>query len=129
MEIVNPEEWAPPVGYSNGVVAEGRFLFLGGQVAFDEAGRVVGVGDLAAQFERTLANLETVCRSAGTSLSRIVKLTIFVQDRDDYRARGKELGAVYRRYFGRHFPAMTLVEVARFYEPEVLIEIEGLALA
>lgn len=127
-EFVNPPGWAPPVGYSNGVVAEGKFLFLGGQVAFDAEAKVVGEGDLVAQFEQTLANIETVCREAGTSLDRMLKMTIFVQDRDDYRAKGKELGAIYRRFFGRHFPAMTLVEVARFYETEVLIEIEGVAL-
>lgn len=127
-EFVNPPGWAPPVGYSNGVKAEGKFLFLGGQVAFDAEARVVGPGDLVAQFEQTLANLQTVCEEAGTSLDRMLKMTIFVQDRDDYRRKGKELGAIYRRFFGRHFPAMTLVEVARFYETEVLIEIEGIAL-
>jgi enamine deaminase RidA (YjgF/YER057c/UK114 family) len=127
-DIVNPAAWSKPVGYSNGIVAEGKFLFLGGQVAFDAEAKVVGEGDLVRQFEQTLSNLDTVCREAGTSLDRMLKLTIFVQDRDEYKARGKELGAIYRQFFGRHYPAMTLVEVARFYETEVLIEIEGIAL-
>lgn len=128
IEIINPEEWKPPVGYSNAIAARGeRTLYLGGQVAFDEKAVVVGVGDLVAQFRKTIENLETVVRAAGGTLENIVKLTIFVQDRDDYKAHGRELGAAYRERFGKHFPAMTLVEVARFYETDVLIEIEGIA--
>ena len=128
-EIINPEQWPAPVGYSNAIlVPPGKqTLYLGGQVAFDETGAVVGAGDLVAQFRQTLANLKTVCECAGASLSDLVKLTIFVQDRDDYRAKGRELGRIYREFFGKHYPAMTLVEVARFYESEVLLEIEGTA--
>ncbi|MEE9391584.1 MAG: RidA family protein [Planctomycetota bacterium] len=127
--IINPKEWPKPIGYSNGVVASGPMLYLGGQVAFDTKGEVVGEGDLVLQFEQVMKNLQTVCKAGGSSLKDVVKLTIFVQDRDDYKAKGRELGAVYRQYFGRHYPAMTLVEVARFYETKVLIEIEGIAVA
>jgi enamine deaminase RidA (YjgF/YER057c/UK114 family) len=126
--VVNPSEWKKPAGYSNAILARGQdVLFLGGQVAFDADARVVGRGDLVAQFRQTLENIATVCRTAGARLDHIVKLTIFVQNRDEYRARGKELGAIYREHFGKHYPAMTLVEVARFFEPDVLIEIEGIA--
>ena len=127
-EFVNPPEWKKPVGYSNAMATRGgRTLYLGGQVAFDAEANVVGAGDLVAQFAQTIENIATVVRAAGGTLEDIVKLTIFVQDRDDYRAKGREIGAIYREHFGKHFPAMTLVEVARFYESEVLIEIEGIA--
>ena len=128
LEIINPGDWKPPVGYSNAIAARGgRTLYLGGQVAFDEEANVVGAGDLVTQFRKTVENIATVVAAAGGTLQDIVKLTIFVQDRDDYKAKGREIGAIYREHFGKHFPAMTLVEVAHFYETEVLIEIEGIA--
>lgn len=127
-EFINPPEWKKPVGYSNAMATRGgRTVYLGGQVAFDGEANVVGAGDLVAQFAQTIENISTILRCAGGTLEDIVKLTIFVQDRDDYRAKGREIGAIYREHFGKHFPAMTLVEVARFYETEVLIEIEGIA--
>lgn len=126
--IINPPHWKKPIGYSNAVLAEGgKTLYLGGQVAFNENAEVVGVGDLVAQFRQTLSNLKTVCETAGGRLDQVVKLTIFVADKDDYIKKGKDLGAIYREYFGRHYPAMTLVEISRFYEPGVLLEIEGIA--
>jgi len=128
LEIVNPEDWKTPVGYSCGVVASGsRWLFLGGQVAFDAGSQIVSAGDLLGQFRQTIENLQTVCESAGATLQDIAKLTVFVQDRDDYRDKSQEIGQIYREYFGTHYPAMTLVEVARFYETDVLVEIEGIA--
>lgn len=128
-EIINPKAWKAPQGYSNAVkVTGGRTLYLGGQVAFNEKLEVVGEGDLVKQFEQVMKNLETVMKSAGGFLNQIVKLTIFVQDRDDYIANAKEIGRIYRYYFGKHYPAMTLVEVARFFEKEVLLEIEGIAI-
>ena len=128
LEVINPGHWKKPVGYSNAILASGgRLLFLGGQVAFDEEARIVGGGDLVAQFERTVENLACVLEEAGGKLENLVKLTIFVQDRDDYQRRAKEIGRIYRKWFGKHYPAMTLVEIARFYEPGALIEIEGIA--
>ena len=127
-QIVNPPEWAPPVGYANGIVsAGGRTLWIAGQVAFDAAGQVVGKGDLVTQFEQVLSNIQAVVSCAGGTLQDLVKMTIYVQDRDDYRRRVKEIGAIYRRFFDRHFPAMALVEIARFYEDDVLVEIESVA--
>jgi len=127
-DIVQPPSWKAPSGYSNAVRTEGgRMLFLGGQVAFDAAGAVVGKGDLAAQFRQVLENIREVVKTAGGSLDQVVKLTIFVGDKDEYQSRGKELGRIWREFFGRHFPAMTLVEISRFYEPEVMIEIDGIA--
>ena len=88
-EIIQPEGWATPIGYANGVLAgPGRLLCLGGQVAFDEQGRTVCVGDLVGQMRRTLQNLKTVVETTGGTVEDICKLTIFVQDKDDYIANG-----------------------------------------
>lgn len=126
--IVNPPEWKKPIGYANGIVAAGgRTLYLAGQVAFDAEAKVVGEGDLVQQFRQVMKNLRAVCETAGAKLEHIVKLTIFVKDKDDYIAKGRELGKIYREFFDRHYPAMTLVEISRFYEPGVLLEIEGIA--
>lgn len=128
LEPLNPPGWKSPIGYSNAMLATGgRILFLAGQVAFDAEQQVVGEGDLTAQFEQVMKNLQTVVEVAGGKLTNIARMTIFVQDKDDYIARGRELGGVYRSYFGDHYPAMTLVEIARFYEPGILLEIEATA--
>ncbi len=125
---INPGQWKKPVGYSNAMLSEGgRILWLGGQVAFDEKARVVGRGDLAQQFEQVCKNIETVLKEAGGTTEDVVRMTIFVADKDDYIARGKQIGKIYRYYFGDHYPAMTLVEISRFYEEGVLLEIEATA--
>ena len=128
MKIINPKKWKKPIGYSNAIKTDGgNMVFLGGQVAFDPDFNVVGKGDLVAQFEQVMKNLATVMEAAGGTLQDIVKLTIFVQDKDDYLAKSKEIGSSYRWHFGTHYPAMTLVEISRFYEEDVLLEIEGIA--
>jgi len=127
---VNPPTLAKPVGYAHGFeVRSGRVLFLAGQVAHDAAGNVVGRGDLVAQFRQVCANLRTVVTEAGGRMTDVVKLTIYVLDVDEYKKRGKEIGAVYREFFGRHFPAMTLVGARDLYDAAdgCVIEIEGFA--
>lgn len=127
---VNPPALAKPVGFSHGVEATGgRLLFIAGQVARDGAGNVVGKGDLVAQFRQVCENLRTVVAAAGGQLADVVKLTIYVLDVDAYKASLKPLGAVYREYFGRHFPAMTLVGARDLFDAAdgCLIEIEGMA--
>ena len=128
MKIINPKSWKKPIGYSNAIMTDSSStVYLGGQVAFDGNFNVVGKGDLVGQFEQVMKNLSTVMETAGGTLKDVVKLTIFVQDRDDYRKNAKAIGVSYRYHFGAHYPAMTLVEVSRFYEEDVLIEIEGIA--
>jgi enamine deaminase RidA (YjgF/YER057c/UK114 family) len=127
---VNPPALVKPSGYSHAVEARaGRLLFLAGQVAFDRDGRVVGQGDLVAQFRQVCENLKAVLAAQGGSLQDVVKLTIFVLDKAQYKAHGKAIGQVYREYFGRHYPAMTLVEVKGLYDADqgCLLEIEGIA--
>ncbi len=128
-QIVNPKSWKKPIGYSNAILVKepGRTLYLGGQVAFDEKLKVVGKGDIVGQFEQVMKNIAAVLEEVGGTTRDIVKMTIFVQDRDDYIAHAKEIGVSYRWHFGDHYPAMTLVEIARFYEEDVLLEIESIA--
>ncbi len=129
-EAVNPPSLPKPVGFSHGFeVRGGRLLFLAGQVARDGDGNVVGKGDVVAQFRQVCENLRAVVESRGGTLQDIVKLNIYALDKDDYKAKGKAIGAVYREYFGKHFPAMTLAEVRNLYDAEdgCVLEIEGVA--
>lgn len=126
--IINPEGLARPRGFSHGIVTSGgRLLFLAGQTATDAQGRIIAPGDVVAQYAQVLRNLKTVVEAAGGQIQNIVKTTIFVRDRDDYVAHLKELGAVHRSFFGAYYPATALFEISRFFQDEVLIEIEGLA--
>jgi enamine deaminase RidA (YjgF/YER057c/UK114 family) len=127
---VNPPSLARPVGFSHGVeTPSGRMLFIAGQVSRDAAGQVIGKNDLVAQFRQVCENLRAVVTAAGGQLEDVAKLTIYVLDVDDYKRKLTPLGAVYREYFGRHFPAMTLVGARDLFDAAdgCLIEIEGTA--
>ena len=126
--IVNPPSLARPRGFSHGVlVTGGMLLFLAGQTASNAEGQIVAPGNLVAQYEQVLLNLQTVVKAAGGTMQDIVKITIFVSDRDDYLAHLKELGNVHKALFGNYYPATALLEISRFYQDEALIEIEGIA--
>jgi enamine deaminase RidA (YjgF/YER057c/UK114 family) len=125
---VNPPTLAKPVGYSHGFeVQGGKTLYMAGQVATDKAGTIVGKGDLVAQFRQVCENLKALLLARGGQMNDIVKLTMYVLSKADYKAKAKEIGLVYGEYFGRHFPAMTLVEVKGLYDDDCAIEIEGVA--
>jgi enamine deaminase RidA (YjgF/YER057c/UK114 family) len=127
-ELVNPAHLASPRGFSHGIlVTGGRLLFLAGQDASDAQGRIVAPGDLVAQLEQVLRNLGAVVEAAGGSMTDIVKLNIFVRNRDAYVAQLKPLGEVFRRFFGGYYPALALFEVAKLFQDEALIELEGMA--
>jgi enamine deaminase RidA (YjgF/YER057c/UK114 family) len=126
--LINPPALARPVGFNHGVlVSDGNLLFLAGQTASDAGGTIIAPGDLVAQYEQVLSNLKDVVETAGGNMQDIVKMTIFVRDRDNYLAHLKPLGAVHRSYFGAYYPATALFEISRFYQDETLIEIEGIA--
>jgi enamine deaminase RidA (YjgF/YER057c/UK114 family) len=129
IDMVHPEGWKPPRGYSNGVLVTGagRLLFVAGQIAWDAEQRLVGRGDFVAQFRQALANVAAVVAAAGGKPEHLVRLTLYVKDKQAYLASGKELGAIYRALLGRHFPAMALVEVADLLEDGALVEIEATA--
>jgi enamine deaminase RidA (YjgF/YER057c/UK114 family) len=127
--IINPPTLAPPVGFSHGVLVTGgrMLLFLAGQTGSNAEGQIIAPGDLLAQYEQTLRNLQTVVESAGGKMQDITKLTIFIRDREDYLAHLKPLGKVHRTFFGAYYPAMALLEVSGFFQKETLVEIEGFA--
>jgi enamine deaminase RidA (YjgF/YER057c/UK114 family) len=126
--IINPPTLSPAVGFSHGVlVTGGRLLFLAGQTGSNAEGQILAPGDLVAQYEQTLRNLQTVVVSAGGKMQDITKLNIYVRDRDDYLAHLKPLGIVHRSFFGTYYPAMALFEVTGFFQGETLVEIEGFA--
>ena len=122
--FINPESLGAPSGYANGVLTEaaGRLLFISGQVAWDEHQQIVS-DDLVEQFDRALANVVTVVTEAGGTTDRIARLILYVVDKNDYRARMKEIGERYRARMGKHFPAMVLVEIAGLLEDRAKIEI------
>ena len=122
MTIVNPPGWKRPSGYSNGV-AENGFLFLSGQVGWNEVGEFSS--DFVKQVRQALANICAVIEAAGAKRERIVRLTWFVTDRQAYKARLAEIGTAYREIIGRHFPAMSVVEVKGLVEDAALVEIEA----
>jgi enamine deaminase RidA (YjgF/YER057c/UK114 family) len=127
-KIITPPTLPPPRGFNHGILVEGgQLLFLAGQDASDSSGQIVAPGDLVAQFEQVLKNLQAVVEEAGGSTQDIVKLNVFVQDRDDYVAKLKLLGQVFRRYFGDYYPAMALFEVSAFFQKDALVEMEGMA--
>jgi len=130
IELHNPPSLMKPVGYSHAAETRGgRMLFLAGQVAKDRDGQVVGKGDLIAQFRQVCENLKTLVTAAGGQLTDVVKLTIYVLDAGEFKRQGEPIGVVYREYFGKHFPAMTLVGVRDLYDAAegCLIEIDGFA--
>ncbi|MFQ5828854.1 MAG: RidA family protein [Candidatus Methylomirabilia bacterium] len=129
-EAINPPSLMKPTGYSHAFgVRGGRTLFLAGQVAKDRDGNVVGKGDVVAQFRQVCENLKALVEAGGGTLQDMVKLTIYTLDAEDYKAKAKAIGAVYREYFGKHFPAMTLVGVKDLYDAAsgCMLEIEGIA--
>ena len=127
-KLIHPASLAKPSGYTHGVLTDGgRLLCLAGQTGMDAAGRIAAPGDLAAQFTQALANLKAVVEEAGGAMTDIVKLNLYVTDQAAYKANLKPIGAAYRSFFGRYYPAMTLVEVKSLFDDEALIEVEGVA--
>jgi enamine deaminase RidA (YjgF/YER057c/UK114 family) len=126
-QLVTPPNFPKPRGYSNGVVATGRTLFISGQIAWDKDARIVS-SDFATQFLQSLDNVIAVVRAAGGGTEHIVKLLTFVTDLEAYRAATRPIGEGWRERMGKHYPAMSLVKVAGLLEPGALVEIEGVAM-
>lgn len=126
MEFLHPQGWKPAKGYANGVIAEGRVVFLGGQIGWNEA-QVFESDDFIDQFRQTLRNIVVLLAEAGGGPENLVRLTWFITDRDAYMNSQKEMGRVYRQLIGRHFPAMSVVQVVKLVEERALIEIEATA--
>jgi enamine deaminase RidA (YjgF/YER057c/UK114 family) len=126
-KVITPGFFPKPRGYSNGVVGEGRTLYVSGQIAWDKDAHIVSA-DFATQFLQALDNVIAVVREAGGGTEHIVKLLAFVTDLDQYRAAQRAIGEGWRSRMGKYYPAMSLVKVAGLLEPGALVEIEGVAM-
>ena len=121
--FLQPPGWAPAKGYANGVAARGTLVFVGGQIGWN-AQQQFETDDFIAQTHQALRNIAAVLKEAGAGPEHMVRMTWYVIDRVEYNARLKELGAAYREVIGKHFPAMTCVEVAALMEARAKVEIE-----
>ena len=125
--IINPEALGAPRGYNNGILVEGgSLLFVAGQVGWDRQQRIVSE-EFAGQFAQALENVLTVVRQAGGDATNIARLLILVTDKEEYKSQLKDIGVAYRQSMGKHFPAMTLVEVSSLLEDLAKVEIEAIA--
>ncbi|WOH84345.1 RidA family protein [Bradyrhizobium sp. BEA-2-5] len=126
IEILQPEGWAKPVGYANGMAARGKQLFIAGQIGWNGQ-CVFETDDLVAQIGQTLRNIVAVAAAGGAGPEHIVSMTWYLLDRKEYSARLKEIGTVYRDIIGRRFPAMTAIQVAGLIEDRAKVEIQAIA--
>jgi enamine deaminase RidA (YjgF/YER057c/UK114 family) len=127
-KLINPESLGTPSGFSNGVLTDpsARLLFIAGQIAWDTNQKIIS-DDFVEQFERALANVIAVLTEAGGTPEKIVRLVIYVTDKQAYRKHTREIGEHYRAHMGKHFPAMVLVEVKSLLDDRAQVEIEGIA--
>jgi enamine deaminase RidA (YjgF/YER057c/UK114 family) len=122
---LQPKGWPIPKGYANGMMAEGRILVTGGVVGWDETGNFPE--GFAAQAAQVFRNIKAILAEGGAEPSHIVRLTWYVVDVDEYLASLRDLGRAYREIFGRHYPAMAVVQVVRLVEAAARVEIEATA--
>lgn len=126
MRILQPPGWAAPKGYSNGTMAEGRLVFVGGQVGWDEECRFAS-DDFVEQVAQALRNTLAVLKEAGAGPEHVTRMTWYVTDKREYLARLREVGAAYRATMGKNFPAMAMVQVVALMEDRAKVEIETTA--
>ena len=127
MEFLQPPDWPKPRGYANGVAAQGKLVFVGGQIGWNPFTMAFEATDLVGQFRQTLENIRAVLAAAGAVPGDVVRLTWYITDRAAYRDNLGAIGGAYRDVFGRHYPAMAVVEVTALVEAEALVEIEATA--
>ncbi len=123
MKFLQPPDWLPPKGYANGIAARGTMIFVGGQIGWNGQ-QQFETDDFIAQTAQALRNILAILQAGGAGAEHMVRMTWYIIDRDEYVARLKELGAVYRDVMGRNFPAMSCVEVSRLVEARAKVEIE-----
>jgi enamine deaminase RidA (YjgF/YER057c/UK114 family) len=126
LEMLNPANWKPAKGYANGISATGRTVFLGGQIGWT-GDQVFETDDFVAQVRQVLENIRDILAEAGGTPDRIVRMTWFITDKREYLANLPAIGAAYRSVMGKHFPAMTMVQVAALIEDRAKVEIEATA--
>lgn len=126
LHILQPEGWAKPRGYANGISARGRTIFVGGQIGWNQD-NVFETDDLVEQIRQTLANIVAVLACDGAKPEHVTTMTWYFLDKHEYLARAAEIGKVYREIMGRHFPAMAAVQVSGLVEPRAKVEIQATA--
>ena len=124
---LQPAEWASPRGYSNGIEAEGRMVFVAGQIGWNPVSCAFETDDFVGQVDQALRNVVAVLREAGAGPEQVTRMTWYITDRGAYAENARTIGRVYRDAFGPHYPAMTLVIVAGLLEEEAKVEIEATA--
>jgi len=127
MQTFNPPGWKRPKGYSNATSASGRMIFVAGQVGWDDQEQF-RTDDLVGQIRQSLTNIVAILEEAGAGPEHIVRMNWYLEDKEEYNARLGEIGDVYRDLIGRHFPAMTALQVAGFVEFGAKVEIEVTAM-
>ena len=125
-KILQPKTWPAPKGYANGIAAEGRQVFIAGQIGWNDQCKLVS-DDFVAQVEQALSNIVQVLAEAGGEPRHLVRLTWYLISKSEYTARQNEIGQAYRHVIGRHFPAMTAVVVAGLLEEGAKVELEATA--
>ena len=123
---LHPSHWKPAKGYANGVMAQGRMIFLGGHIGWNDQ-QVFESDDFVAQTDQCLANIVEVLAEAGAGPEHLVRLTWYITDKREYLSRLPEIGQVYRQRLGRNFPAMAMVQVVALIEDRAQVEIEATA--
>lgn len=126
MERLQPPGWPRPKGYSNGIAATGKMVFVAGQIGWDETETIVS-DDFAAQFRQVLVNTPAVLKEGGAGPEHVVRMTGYVSDRDEYLAAGPQLGAIWKELMGRNYPVMAFLVVGGLIETRAKIEIETTA--
>ncbi|MGO1431485.1 MAG: RidA family protein [Halomonas sp.] len=122
-QLLHPSHWKPAIGYANGVLASGQTIFVGGQVGWN-ADQAFESDDFVVQVNQALQNIVAILKEANAGPEHIVRLTWYVTDKREYLARLREVGGAYREVLGKHFPAMTMIQVAGLVEDQAKVEIE-----
>lgn len=125
-QMIHPEDWKPAQGYANAVAASGRTLFLAGQIGWN-GDQVFETDDFVGQVGQALRNIRAILDEAGSRPEHLVRLTWFVTSKQDYLQNQRAVGMLYRDIIGRHFPAMSVVEVSALLEDRAKVEIEATA--
>ncbi|MEI5681259.1 MULTISPECIES: RidA family protein [unclassified Mesorhizobium] len=125
-QVLHPTNWKAAKGYANGIVAEGRVVYLGGQIGWT-GDQVFEAKDLAGQTRQTLRNILDILKEGGGRPEHIVKMTWYITDKAEYLANLREIGVAYRDVMGKHYPAMAMVQVVALIEDEAKVEIEATA--
>lgn len=126
IKLVNPPDLGTPRGFSHAVVGAGTVVYLAGQTALNREGQIVGE-TVVEQFEIALTSLLTALRAAGGAPTDLASLTVYIVDIDDYKANSREIGRVWSRLLGSHYPAMAGIGVSRLWDAEALVEVQGMA--